>query len=307
MRRGHAVVRFLIRSIRGKNSCRKWFSLVNGVKEVSIWTYATRFIPSADIYVATDATTSPFLLKYPVDENKKYYFIQGYENWRMNDDQLIKTYHFPLKKIVISHWLCELLAKVGESCSIVPNGFDPNEFRLTIPIEKKEHAHVSMLYHEDPLKNSKMGFKALSLVKAVVPELKVSIFGVYPKPHDLPEYCIYYQSPSLNVHQRINNIASIYIGTSDNEGWGLTVMEAMACGQAIACTDNKGYREIATHEHNALISPVGCERLLADNIIRLINDDILRQHLARTGYQDVQKYTIHECAAEFEKCITSLL
>ena len=305
MRRGHALVRFCLRAIKRDNSCRKWFTLKKGIKEVCIWSYSHHFIPTANIYIATDATTSPFLLQYPVRKEFKFYFIQGYENWRLNDEQLLATYHYPLNKIVISHWISDLLIQHGESCTIVPNGYDPTEYYMTIPIGQKERNHVSMLYHEDPIKNSAMGFKALDLVKESIPELKVSIFGVYPKPPHLPSFCTYYQAPALDIHRQINNVASIYIGTSDNEGWGLTIMEAMACGQAVACTDNKGYQEIAKNNQNALLSPIGNERQLANHIIRLIRDDALRIRLAENGYRSIQAYSITECAQQFEACLAS--
>jgi len=305
LRRGYAFIRFVYRAIKGKNSCRNWFTLNKRITVAHVWSYSARFIPTADIYIATDATTSPFLIHYPAATDKKYYFIQGYENWRLTAKQLIETYHLPLKKIVISHWINDLLTRIGESCVIIPNGFDPKEYYLTIPIEQKEKNHISMLYHEDPIKNSAMGFRALNIVKKSIPDLKVSVFGVYSKPRDLPSYCTYFQSPDLDLHRHINNSASIYIGTSDNEGWGLTIMEAMACGQAIACTSNYGYQEIAVNEANALLSPIGNENDLAINIIRLIEDDRLRWRIAGCGYRSVQSYSINNCAAQFERYISS--
>ncbi|MDD6723064.1 MAG: glycosyltransferase, partial [Bacteroidales bacterium] len=66
------------------------------------------------------------------------------------------------------------------------------------------------------------------------------------RPSGLPEWIDYHQRPDDELHLRINNEAAIYIGTSRTEGWGLTVGEAMMCGQAVCCTDNAGFREMAT-------------------------------------------------------------
>lgn len=48
-----------------------------------------------------------------------------------------------------------------------------------------------------------------------------------------------YKNPTPEQHLKINNESAIYLGCSKLEGWGLTVGEAMMCGQAVVCTDNK--------------------------------------------------------------------
>lgn len=68
----------------------------------------------------------------------------------------------------------------------------------------------------------------------------------------------------------------------------MTVGEAMLCGEAVACTDNLGYQEMAKHEKTALLSPIKEPQLLAANIIRLIEDDELRVELAYNGFKYIR-------------------
>ena len=68
----------------------------------------------------------------------------------------------------------------------------------------------------------------------------------------------------------------------------MTVGEAMLCGEAVACTNNLGYQEMAKHEKTALLSPVKNPQLLAENIIRLIEDDELRIKLAYNGLKYIK-------------------
>lgn len=78
------------------------------------------------------------------------------------------------------------------------------------------------------------------------------------------------------------------------EGWGLTIGEAMMCGQAVVCTDNKGYLEMAKDGYNALVAPVGDSQTLANNIVRLITDDNLRYQIASNGLTYIRQFDIEE-------------
>ena len=302
LRKVYALLRYVLRSIRRQNTCRGWFDLHPSIREKGVWDFSYHRLPKADDYVATDATTSPFLASFPVDPAHKFYFIQGYENWRFNDERLRETYHYACQVLVISNWLKKLMEEEKVRCRLVPNGYDTREFSLTIPMERKERHCVSMLYHQLKSKNVEMGMRALDKVHSVVPDLKVLLFGVYDEPQGLPDYYIYHKNPDLETHRQLNNKASIYVGTSDVEGWGLTVLEAMACGQAVACTDNKGYLEMAVHGKNALVSPVGDDQALASHIIELMRDDVLRQRLAEEGLRTAAQYTLEKSNRLFADC-----
>lgn len=282
-------VRYVQRLIKGYSG-RRWFDLDKRVKEHFTFSLNYRHLPKSDIYVATSPYTAMYVKDYPTD--KKFYFIQDYENWgAVADDILRSTYHYPLKKIVISNWLREIICEESEKCEMIPNGFDFNYFRYTKPINTRDKFAVVMLYHEMERKGCKYGFEALELVKQRYPQLRVTLFGTPERSTDLPEWYEYYQRPDREMHNRIYNEAAIFLGTSNIEGWGLTVGEAMVCGAAVVCTDNKGYLEMAVHKENALVSPVRDAQGLADNIIRLIEDDELRCRIATNAMEHIKQFT----------------
>lgn len=284
-------------------TCSTWFKMDKRVKEFHPLNLEFHNIPKSDIYVATEVRTAPYVAKYPVPANQKFYFIQDFENWYMSDDAVIDTYHLPLQKIVISSWLSKILNQINEKSILVPNGFDFNYFSQTVPFEERDRNVVSMLYHEAPRKDCKMAFKALDIVKSKYPNLQVLIFGTPNRPNNLPSWYKYYQCPTKVQHNFIYNNSAIFIGSSIAEGWGLTVGEAMICGAAIACTDNEGYKEMAKHNHNALISPIHDANSLANNIIQLITDDNLRIRLARTAAYEIHNFTWNNSF----KCFTKAL
>ena len=272
----------------------KWFDLNERVKQKWVYSLKQENIPVCDYYVATSWETAEYLMNYQnVGINNKFYLIQSYEDWscKNNEQRLIATWKAPLHKIVIAPWLKNIADKMGETVDVVENGFDFNDFKIMIKIRERQKERIVMLYHEMESKGVNDTLRALDIVKCQYPDLKVNIFGVYPRPAILPDWYIYYQTPDKKTLNRIYNEASIYVGASHMEGWGLTVGEAMQCGCAVACTNNGGYVVLAHDEETALVSPIKDINALAKNVIRLLRDQELRIKLAENGNRYVQQYT----------------
>lgn len=281
----------------------KWFCFHQQIKEVRILSVTKMFVPKCDIYIATALRTSYKLNKLKVNSNKKYYFIQGYEDWGVSDEYVKESYMLRLKKIVISNWLLDIVKSCGSDAFLVPNGFDFNYFSLTNPIEKRDKMQVAFMYHTQPLKGIEMALKAFNMVKEKYPNLVVNTFSAYKQPDDLPNWYAYHNCPNKETHNAIYNNSAIFVGSSTKEGWGLTIGEAMMCGCAVACTDNKGYLEMAKDGETALISPVGDAVSLANNIIRLIEDDDLRYRIAKRGNEKIQQFDIEQSYKRMKDCL----
>lgn len=288
-----ACVRLIYRKLRKGYSCRSWFQLDERVKEHFVFSLKEAFVPKADIYVATAIKTSFYLSDYKrISPSSKFYLIQGFEDWDdVSKEDVIRSYHLPLQKIVIAQWLKAVVNACGEECEVVPNGFDFDYFQLKKPINQRDRFTVCMLYHFQKLKGCAEGIKTLNLVKKKHPELQVNIFGATPRPADLPEWFHYYQQPNREEHNQVYNEASVFLACSHSEGWGLTLGEAMICGCAVVCTDASGYLEMATDGETALISPVKDAEAMAANLLRLMEDDSLRQKIAENGNQSIKRFT----------------
>lgn len=307
----HSLSRFIksilkyiyVKLIRQYKGC-KWFQLSNNVKEIFVWRKIPMFDDDNCKYIATVSSTAFLVNDLEEDTQNLFYFIQGYETFVMSESKLLETYNHKMNKIVISEWLRDIIfAQTGKEPIIVPNGFDSQQFNLYIPYEKKNKYKISVLYHINKKKGFEIAMNALLIAKSKEPNIEVELFGVYEKPNNLPVWIHYYKNPTVEEHLRINNECAIYLGTSEEEGWGLTIGEAMMCGQAIVCTDNKGYLEMATDNFNALVSPVGDYRKLANDILLLINDNYLRYKISSNGFKSIQRFKKENSIKQFEKAI----
>jgi glycosyltransferase involved in cell wall biosynthesis len=84
------------------------------------------------------------------------------------------------------------------------------------------------------------------------------------------------------------------------EGWGLTNIEANACGTPVVCADVPGLRDSARDGESALLYPYGDIAALAERLKRLISDKDLRERLALGGIQWAENFHWETAARETE-------
>jgi phosphatidyl-myo-inositol alpha-mannosyltransferase len=92
--------------------------------------------------------------------------------------------------------------------------------------------------------------------------------------------------------------AWIYCSASSYEGFGVPLIEAMACGTAVVALRAAGAREIISHGYNGLLCT---DKELPGTLARLIADPALRTELAGHGLQTVRKYDIFTVAQRYRK------
>lgn len=92
------------------------------------------------------------------------------------------------------------------------------------------------------------------------------------------------------------------------EGFGIVIVEAMACGVPVVSTDCPfGPAEIITHEENGLLVEVDNPKLLADAINRVLGDDQLQHKLSENGLKKAEDFTVEKITAEYDDLFTRVL
>lgn len=75
--------------------------------------------------------------------------------------------------------------------------------------------------------------------------------------------------------------ADVFVHPSENEGWSMTTVEALACGTAVIAADRGGLGEVA-RGHALMVDSPSVDNL-AVAIGRVLSDDALRRELQRIG------------------------
>ena len=99
----------------------------------------------------------------------------------------------------------------------------------------------------------------------------------------------------------------MYCSVSSYEGFGVPLIEAMACGTTVAAIDTRGAREIITHEYDGLLCTA---ETLFETLMRLISDEALRERLAGNGLLTIKRFDINAIARRYrdlysEQCVSA--
>lgn len=81
------------------------------------------------------------------------------------------------------------------------------------------------------------------------------------------------------------------------ESFGVVLLEAMAAGTAVVASDLDGYRNVATHDRDALLAEVGDARALAGALASALNDTDRRQQLVAAGHDRAAQFAMDHLAA----------
>lgn len=285
----------------------RWFKLNSNIEKISSTKRNyKRLIEDVDVAIATAVTTA-----YPVKKlfpnSKKLYLIQDFEDWGISPEFVCRTYGLGYTNIVVSKWLKHVVDKYSRTPSIyIQNPLNTDKYRVINPIEKRNKYLIGMLYHESPIKGCKYSIEAIKKVKKKHPQVKLLMFGAYDPPRDLPSWVSYYKNASSNKTIEIYNSISIFVSGSIKEGFGLTGLESMACGSALVSSNYRGVQEYAINGHNALLSPIKDSDGLANNIIKLIEDNSLREKIAYNGVKTAQDFSWKKAYKKFENTISNL-
>ncbi|GGE01029.1 polysaccharide biosynthesis protein [Aureimonas endophytica] len=88
--------------------------------------------------------------------------------------------------------------------------------------------------------------------------------------------------------QRLVRESAVYVLPSHNEGLPMSVLEAMAAGQAVVTTRVGGIPELITSEEHGLLFDAGDRSALSQALRRLLSDGELRDRLAAAGRRRVE-------------------
>ena len=145
-------------------------------------------------------------------------------------------------------------------------------------------------------KNHKMLIDAFAEVIKKHPEYQLWIYGEGSERNELEmkisEYHIedkvFLPGNIPNIHQEISD-AEIFVLSSDYEGLSNALLEAMMMGIPCISTTCAGSDEYIKDGYNGLLVSIGDSEKMRLAIERLIEDDVLRHHIGKTGKQSVEQ------------------
>lgn len=99
----------------------------------------------------------------------------------------------------------------------------------------------------------------------------------------------------------------VMVNTSMKEGWGITNLEANACGVPVVSADSPGLRDSVKTGVSGLLYPYGSTQDLAATVLRVLRDDTLRLQLSEGAVAWAQQFTWDRSAEQLRALCTSAI
>ena len=261
-------------------------SWIPGFRARVVWVDRWRpsALPDGNVLVATAWQSAGAVADAPARCGAKFYFVQHYESLYHGQAEAVDTtYRLPLRKIVISTWLRDIMReRFASEAEILVTPVDPVLFHAVPVTVTSSRPRVLMLHHDYAWKGTADGFETVARVKKRVPDLHLVGFGV-SAPQAPSGYDEFHADPPQDRLAALYSGCEIYLCPSWDEGLGMPPMEAMACGAALVTYDNGGCRDYAYDDETALVARRRDVSDLAAKLERLASDDDLRRRIAAAG------------------------
>ncbi len=269
----------------------------------------TAELPPADLRVATFWRTTQHLA-HRHDDVPFMQLLQAYEDWAAPAETVDALWRLPVHLAVVSQDLRARAADLGIPAGrvhLVPNGIDTATYRVRAPVEGRRPC-IATLAHPAPVKGQEAAFEVFRRVHAARPDVRLVAFGSHARPTTLPDFVSYRRGLSGGaLVAEVYDRASVFLCASTSEGWGFPSMEAMACGAALVSTRNGGVDDFAAQDRSALLRAVGDLDGLTQDVLRLLADNETRERLARTGADNVRRFTWQASGDAFVAAVSAAL
>ncbi|MFC4671035.1 glycosyltransferase family 4 protein [Seohaeicola nanhaiensis] len=203
---------------------------------------AERDVPDGDIVVATWWQTAEWVNALPASKGRKFYLLQDYELFENQPaDRVSATYALDLRKIAVSSYIRDRILAAHDvqgDIAVVPNAVDLTHFSVQAR-QRNRQFKVGVLYATAPRKNIRLAIEALERARHHNPGLRALLFGAIPISADLPlpDWVEYHEAPDQADIPQLYASCDLWLFPSREEGFGLPILEAMACRTPVLATD----------------------------------------------------------------------
>ncbi|NJK38155.1 MAG: glycosyltransferase family 4 protein [Oscillatoriales cyanobacterium RM2_1_1] len=265
-------------------------------------------LPDADVVIASWWETAEWVAALSPSKGAKAYFIQHHEvHDYLPIDRVKATYSLPLHKITISNWLVEIMqTQYHDFCvSLVPNSVDFDKFYAK-PRSKQSIPTMGTMYASDRRwKGSDITLAAFSMARQEIDHLRLVAFGhAEPTPElPLPQDTVYICQPSQERIREFYSQSDAWLFGSRVEGFGLPILEAMACRTPVIGTPAGAAPELLANGAGILVNPEDPEDM-AKAIVKICRfSEEEWQQMSDVAYRKVTGYTWEDATTQFEAAL----
>ena len=269
-------------------------------------------IPDADIIIATWWETAYWVSALPEEKGRQVYFMQHHEvhdhlYWQLSRG----SYFLPMHKIAVSRWIADIVrAEYGDpDVWVLANGIDLEHFQA-LARGPQAIPTVGLMYVPTTFKGTDVSLAAIRKARERLPELELVAFGldnpVSSMP--LPDNTRYHRNPSQHEIPGIYASCDAWLFGSRQEGFGLPLLEAMACRCPVVATRAGAAPDLIEEGVNGYVVDLEDSDALADRLVTLLSQPAARwQEMSDAAHRVAQGCGWESSADRLERILLDLV
>jgi len=272
--------------------------------------YSKKLPRDADIYhsqdcvggTALDRLKEQGLITAPIF--RTVHHIDDFAEPRLFEFEKKAVAHADHRFVVSRYWKKVLMDSYGFESTITYNGMDIEDFK-DVPRTKASAPTVLFVGGLEPRKGLEFLVLAMQIIAQEIPDVRlisvaktgfrgtdeVGWFKALANRSQVDTKIEFYESVSEQKLKQFYGECDLLALPSRNEGWGLSLMEAMACGKPVVATKVGGVPELVRNNSEGLLVDPCDVKGLARAIVRLLKDPELRVRMGRSGTERVQSFS----------------
>ena len=194
---------------------------------------------------------------------------------------------------------------------VIPNGVDVGRYQRAVPLARWQDGTPNILFvgRLEDRKGLPHLLKAFRLVRKGGAEARLLIVGSGPQEREARRYVMTRGLQNVELLGRVSDhektqlfrTADIFVSpATGRESFGIVLLEAMAAGTPIVCSDIHGYKGVVQRGTQAILVPPHDAKSLAAGISELLDDAPLRARMGAAGLERAEQFSWEHVTAKVD-------
>jgi phosphatidylinositol alpha-mannosyltransferase len=194
---------------------------------------------------------------------------------------------------------------------LIPNGVDLSRFVDVPPVERWRDGTANILFvgRFEGRKGLMVLLKAYRVLRRSGRDCRLLVVGGGPQEREVRRYIATRGLQGVELLGRVSDAektrlfatADVFVSpATGQESFGIVLLEAMAAGAPIVCSDIHGYKGVVHRGDQALLVPPRDHQALMKAIARLLDDPELRARMGASGRERARQFSWPNIAAKVD-------
>jgi phosphatidylinositol alpha-mannosyltransferase len=195
---------------------------------------------------------------------------------------------------------------------VIPNGVNVGRFQRAVPIARWQDGTPNILFvgRLEDRKGLPHLLKAFRLIRKGGLEARLLIVGSGPQERESRRYVLTRGLQNVEFLGRVSDAekaqlfktADVFVSpATGRESFGIVLLEAMAAGAPIVCSDIHGYKGVVQRGRQAILTPPNDAKALAAGISELLASPELRARMGASGQRRAEQFSWERVTAKVEE------